>query len=245
MRRTKIVATLGPASHEPGVIDALIEEGADVLRLNFAHGDPTFHKETVARVRAAAERNERVVGILGDLPGPKMRTGPIAGGEVLLEAGQSFLLRSGYDTGDETACCTTVTGLDRLVATGEEIFLADGQIVLEVGAIESGTVHTQVVRGGVLRSGKGLHIPGAERKVDAFTARDEEALSTAVELGVDFIGLSFVRGKEDLERVREKLQSYEQVPALLAKIETRAAVENLDEIVSSADAVMVARGDLG
>ena len=245
MRRTKIVATLGPASQEPGVIDALIEEGADVLRLNVAHGDAATHHQIAARVQEAADRQERVVGILGDLPGPKMRTGAIAGGEVLLEAGDAFSLLPGGTSGDETACSTTVPELHRWVSPGEEIFLADGQIVLEVGGVEEGTVHTQVVRGGVLRSGKGMHVPGAEHKVEAFTARDEEALRTAVEIGVDFIGLSFVRGREDLERVRQKLQGYPKAPALLAKIETRTAVENLDGIVTSADAVMVARGDLG
>ncbi|MFN2389825.1 MAG: pyruvate kinase [Actinomycetota bacterium] len=245
MRRTKIIATLGPASYDPAVIDSLIEAGADVLRLNFAHGDPGTHAAVADLVRDSARRKERVVSILADLPGPKMRTGPVHDGEVRLEIGQTFELRDHQRPGDMTGVGTTVDVGDFL-APGDEVFLADGQIVLDVMEVHGETVATRVLRGGVLRSGKGLHIPGAERKLQAFTPGDEAALCQALEIGVDLVGLSFVRSSDDVAQVKEKVaEASGHPPWVVAKIETRSAVEDIDDIIQVADAVMVARGDLG
>ena len=246
VRRTKIVATLGPASRDPTTIDSIIKAGADVLRLNFAHADAAIHAETARRARDASLANERVVGLLSDLPGPKMRTGQVRDGEVNLEPGQTFALTADTRLGDEASVSTTVDHLPELVAQGDEIFLADGQIVLEVERVEGETVETEVLRGGTLRSGKGMHIPGAELKVESFTKRDKEALRASSAIGVDLVGVSFVRSATDVERIKEELALLgQEAPAVVAKIETRAAVDNLEEIVEVADAVMVARGDLG
>jgi pyruvate kinase len=246
VRRTKIVATLGPASSSPDLIDSIITAGADVLRLNLAHAEARMQPALVKLVRDSARQNGRVVSILTDLPGPKMRTGPIAGGEVRLEPGDTFELREGSAPGDGTGVTTTVSHIAGLLATNDEIFLADGQIILDVVGAQSDSVRTKVVRGGILRSGKGLHIPSAERKVEAFTHRDDEALELALEIGADLIGLSFVRRADDLAYVKDKInRATPDPPAVVAKIETRSAVENIDEIIELADAVMVARGDLG
>jgi pyruvate kinase len=244
-RRTKIVATLGPSSSEPDDVEALIEAGIDVARLNFAHATPDDHRSTVAAARDRATAAGRVIGFLGDLPGPKMRTGPIENEEVTLVAGETFTLTNADVTGDEHTVATTLEDCSAMVEVGEQVFLADGEIVLDVVDTKDGDVITKIVRGGVLRSRKGMHIPGAEHKVEAFTDTDKRALDLALELKIDFVGLSFVRGAKDVVRVREMLPRRGHRPLLVAKIETRTAVEHLDEIVAEADAVMVARGDLG
>lgn len=249
VRRTKIVATLGPASSDAATVGALLSAGADVVRLNLAHADPSTHRATASTVRNEANRLDREIGVLADLPGPKMRSGVVAGGEVCLEPGERFTLLAERRDGDSKAVSTTVEDLARLVDVGEEIYLADGAIILRVTSIESGNVHTEVIRRGLLRSRKGMHVPRAESKIKAFTDEDESSLELALALEVDLIGLSFIRTAQDIERVREaldkKVKNGVKPPQLVAKIETRSAVENLDEIVHAADAVMVARGDLG
>jgi pyruvate kinase len=244
-RRTKIVATLGPRSSEASVLRALIEAGIDVARLNFAHATPDAHLKNLATARAEAADLGRPLGFLADLPGPKMRTGPVANDEVTLEAGETFVLTSQEVQGDRHRISTTLEDCAAMVEPGESIFLADGEIVLDVTGTEGGDVMTKIVRGGVLRSRKGMHIPGAEHRVEMFTEADQRALDFALELKADFIGLSFVRSAADVRRVREHFPKRGHRPRLVAKIETRAAVEHLDEIVAEADAVMVARGDLG
>lgn len=243
LRRTKIIATLGPASHDPAVLETLIAAGADVFRLNFAHSDRATHESAAHHVREIAAKNGRIVGLLADLPGPKIRTGSLAGGELSLEPDTRVQLGP-PDEGDQIAIPTSVA-ITELVSPGDEVFLADGQIVLEVIDVRNQTVHAQVIRGGVLLSGKGMHIPGAEMKLDAFSERDKAALETALDTGVDMIGISFVRSAEDIERVRRLIPSETSAPVLIAKIETRAGVENLQSIIGVADAIMVARGDLG
>ena len=249
MRRTKIVATLGPATRDPDVLTELLGAGADVVRLNLAHADAATHLETSAVVREAADRVGREVAILADLPGPKMRTGAIDGDAVVLEPGQSFTLHASDRLGDSTGVGTTVEGLAELVEADDRIFLADGAIILKVTDTDGGDVHTEVVRRGLLRSRKGMHVPRAESKIRAFTDADREAVEVALRCGADLIGLSFVRDVQDIEDVRGAVSAGagdgRGHPLLVAKIETRSAVENLDKIVRSADAVMVARGDLG
>jgi len=249
VRRTKIVATLGPASADARTIAALLSTGADVVRLNLAHANASTHQRTAAIVRDEAERLKREIGILADLPGPKMRSGVIDGDEVSLEPGQPFTLFPEEREGDARGVSTSVDNLANLVEVGEEIFLADGAIILRVTSVENGEVHTEVVRRGLLRSRKGMHVPRAESKIQAFTADDEDSLDLALSIGVDLIGLSFIRSADDMQRVRDsltkKVKSKLKQPQLVAKIETRSAIENLDEIVHAADAVMVARGDLG
>jgi pyruvate kinase len=245
-RRTKIVATLGPACLGPDRLRGLIGAGADVVRINFAHGSPEDHRVALGYAREAAETVGRMIGAAADLPGPKMRTGPIAGGETELHDGSTVTMTTGDVEGNAERFSTTVEGLGSLVEPGEEIFLSDGAIAVRVlDVANNGEVHARVERGGALKSRKGMHLPSSENKIEAFTSVDERALDAACDMGIDYVGLSFVRDAEDIERVRAHLRSRRANVQVVAKIETRSAIQNLDQIVSTADAVMVARGDLG
>ena len=246
MRRTKIVATIGPATSAPENLRQLLAAGVDVVRLNAAHSDMETHSNNARLVREIASSLGRSVGVLVDLPGPKIRTGLVVGDAVELESGQEFLLTATDDgIGDVHHVATTLPELAQWARRGDEVYLADGAIVLRVLESLGSDVRTEVVRGGTLRSRKGMHLPRAEAHVDPFTERDALALEMAIAAKVDFLGLSFVRRAEDVERVRAMLPRRGVRPALVPKIETAAAVDNLAGIINAADAVMVARGDLG
>ncbi|MDQ3951475.1 MAG: pyruvate kinase [Actinomycetota bacterium] len=244
MRRAKIVATVGPASRSRPVLRDLVAASVDVVRLNLAHPSPEAHAQAARIAREEAASLDRVVAILADLPGPKIRTGPVAGGEVALEAGAILDLTTEHVEGDARRVSTSLETLPEIVTRGDQVFLADGEIVLEVVSAEGAGVRTRVVRGGVLRSRKGMHLPQHEGRIEAFTETDRQSLRDALGMRADLVGLSFVRDAGDLRRVRAELPS-DDLPLLVAKIETRSAVDNLAEIVEEADAVMVARGDLG
>jgi pyruvate kinase len=245
LRRTKIVATIGPATREPKSLEALIEAGVDVLRLNFAHGAPSDHASTAALIRRLARAHDRVVGVLCDLPGPKMRTGVVEGDSVELHNGQRFTLVEDDVVGDATRASTTVDGLAGMVQPGDDVYLANGEIVLIVQEVQGDDVVCEVARGGVLQSKKGMHLPASERHVEAFTPEDEAAMQVALGFKADLVGLSFVRDADDIRRARAALPRRGPRPMLVAKIETRSAVANIEEIIEESDAVMVARGDLG
>jgi pyruvate kinase len=245
VRRTKIVSTLGPATSDAATIAALLQAGADVVRLNAAHGEAPVHAERARIARAEAERLGRTVGVLVDLPGPKLRTGPVAGEEVELDAGQDFTLTAAAVEGDTARVSTTTPELSSWVEAGDDVFLADGEIVLRVVEVDGRDVKCTVLRGGLLRSRKGMHVPRAERFVEPFTDADVAALDLALQIRAEFVGLSFVRRPEDVENVRGRLPRRGVRPSLVAKIETAAALDHLAGIVAAADAVMVARGDLG
>jgi pyruvate kinase len=222
----------------------MLELGVDVFRINLAHEDLDAHERVLDTVRATSQEVGRIVAILADLPGLKMRTGPIRGDAVGLKTGSQLVLTSRETAGDETRISTSVGSLSKIVSEGDEIYLADGQIVLRVATTGDAEVRTEVVRGGILRSRKGMHIPSAERSLESFTEADRKPLDFAVRAGIDFVGLSFVRSTHDLVAVRDELPKRGS-PAVVAKVETRGAVDALDAIVEEADAVMVARGDLG
>jgi pyruvate kinase len=245
MRRTKIVATVGPATGNPDGMKALVEAGVDVVRLNAAHGDVETHTANAKLARETADELGRTVGVLIDLPGPKMRTGPLRSDAVELECGAPFLLTAESIEGDATRVSTTIPELAQWVRPNDEVFLADGAIVLKVDGVDGHDVQTHVVRAGTLRSRKGMHLPRAENFVDPFTERDEVSLELALALKADFVGLSFVRKPEDVEGVIGRLPKRGHRPNLVAKIETASALDHLPGIVAAADAVMVARGDLG
>ena len=215
------------------------------MRLNFAHDTTAKHSEAARGARASASKNGRIIGVLADLPGPKMRTGPFSDGQAELSSGNRFAIVSEEVEGDSSRVSSTVDDLAELVKKDDEIYLADGEVVLNVVGTEGNDVVTEVVRGGIVRSRKGLFLPGAELRLQAFTEEDEKALQAAIEMDVDFVGLSFIRDARDIERARAALPAGSIRPQLVAKIETASAVENLDEIIAAADAVMVARGDLG
>ncbi|HEX3618401.1 MAG TPA: pyruvate kinase [Solirubrobacteraceae bacterium] len=243
MRRTKIVATIGPASREPEVLKRMVEAGLDVARLNFSHGNLELHAENAERVRAAANAAGRQVAILQDLPGPKLRVGAIENELADLKPGETLVLMCGSTAvGNETRLSVSWPGLADAVDPGDVIYLADGKIRLRVGAVRAGDgeVETVVEVGGAVASRQGLNSPGSTRGLEAVPAEDLEMLHFGEELGVDLVALSFVRSAEDITSVRRHTRQ-----PLIAKIEKPQAMEAAEDIIRAADCVMVARGDLG
>jgi pyruvate kinase len=242
-RRTKIIATVGPASWDADVLAELIEAGADVLRLNFSHADRDRHARTVEAIRAAAERAGREVAILGDLPGPKLRIGELRGDVAELETGMHVKLTPQEVEGDRETIPVTWQGVTSL-SEDEPVYLADGSIRLRVRGAEDGGVDCEVEVGGTLSSHKGMNIPGVSSP--AATAGDLGWVEFAVEQGIDILAVSFVSSAADLEPVGERLRALGSDIPLVAKIEKQQAAENAEEIVAAATGgIMVARGDLG
>lgn len=241
-QRTKIVCTLGPATDTPDVLRRMIAAGMDVARINLSHGDHADQARRIRQVRELAGQMARPVAILADLPGPKFRIGPLQGGAYrLIEGAQVALADAPHDA--ETLPVRHRELLDAL-RPGETVFLADGSIELRVRAVAAGRVDCDVAIGGTLRTGSGINVPESRLPVLVPTADDRRHLAFAAAEDVDWIGVSFVQTADDLARVRASLPAGRQ-PLLMAKIETRHALTDLDSIVASADAVMVARGDLG
>jgi len=243
MRRTKIVATIGPASRDPEVLARMVEAGLDVARLNFSHGNLELHAENAERVRAAASAAGRQVAILQDLPGPKLRVGVIENEIAELRRGDTLVLLCGSnEIGNERQMSVTWPGLAEAVDPQDVIYLADGKIRLRVEAVRlgSGEVETVVEVGGAVASRQGLNIPGSTRGLKAVPDEDLEMLRFGESIGVDMVALSFVRTAEDVTNVRE----HTRLP-LIAKIEKPQAVDEAEDIIRAADCVMVARGDLG
>ncbi|HYY23443.1 MAG TPA: pyruvate kinase [Thermoleophilaceae bacterium] len=245
MRSTKIVATIGPSSRQPGVLERMITAGVDVARLNFAHGEPPEHAETAAEVRAAAERVHREVAILGDVPGPKLRIGPVAGGVTELGRGNRVVLTPERVEGNEQRLPVAWTGLAELVHAGDVCYVADGAVRLRVDGVADGEVVTHVEVGGVVASRQGINLPNVTMSLPAVSEDDIALIDEGLDMGVDLFALSFVRRREDLEPVRDHLRSRGSDAPLIAKIEKPQAARNAEQIVEAADAVMIARGDLG
>ena len=244
-RRTKIVATIGPACNDHETLVEMVDAGMDVARLNFSHGTPEQHAETCARVRTAADRAGRPVAVLQDLPGPKLRIGPLRDGLAELAAGDrvTFVGDDGGDTeGDERRMAINWPALASAIGPGEELYLADGAVRLRVEEVRpsTGEVEAVVRVGGTVASRQGLNIPGEVDEFPAVFEDDLNLLHAGEKMGVDIVALSFVQRPEDIQRFRE----HTRIP-LIAKIEKPQAVERLESIVEAADCVMVARGDLG
>jgi pyruvate kinase len=243
-RRTKIVATIGPASRDPEMLVRMVEAGMDVARLNFSHGSAEEHAETADRVREAANRAGRSVAVLQDLPGPKLRIGPLKDGIAELKPGDHLTFVCGADgfEGDSTRMSISWAGLAESVTTGEVLYLADGAVRLRVTTTRAGDgeIDAEVEIGGSVASRQGLNIPGEAASLPSVPAEDLKHLETGERIGVDIVALSFVRRAEDVTSVRK----HTRLP-LVAKIEKPQAVQNAEEIVRAADCVMVARGDLG
>lgn len=243
-RRTKIVATLGPASADPGTIRELIAAGVDVVRLNFSHGDHPGHATAFARVREAAAELERPVAVLADLCGPKIRVGKLAGGTAELATGTEVTLTAREVLGTAEVIPSQYDGLPGDVSAGSRVLLADGLLELRVLEVSGDDVRCLVVHGGTLTNHKGINLPGTPVSAPALTPKDRADARFAVELGVDFLALSFVRAAADLEELRSLLPHGSPI-GLIAKIEKPEAMERIEEIVAAADGLMVARGDLG
>jgi pyruvate kinase len=243
--KTKIVCTIGPASDSPEILEQMVLAGMNVARLNFSHGSFDYHHKVINILRQVAQKIGKRLSIMADLPGPKMRIGDLAEDSVDLIPGAFFTLTSEPMVGDARRVSMTFEPLPRVVQRGDTLYLNDGLIQLEVVEVMGPEVHCRVIVGGELRARKGLNLPGINLGIHAFTPRDQECLKFAVENGVDAVSQSFVEKAADIEEVREAAAMLGRVPFIIAKIERVRALDKLDEIIISADGIMVARGDLG
>jgi pyruvate kinase len=245
LRRTKIVVTLGPSSETPRGISALIEAGADVVRLNQSHGTRQWHDRAFAAVRAASKRLGKPVAILVDLQGPKVRIGRVAGGRVELAAGATVDIVAGDGLGDARTLYTPLGELVRDVRPKDRVLIDDGNIILQVLARGRGRARCRVVAGGAVSDHKGINLPGVRLKIPALTAKDKDDLQWAVRSGAEYVAVSFVRTAADVRSVKDILHGLKSPIRVIAKIEKPEAVEAIDEIAAVSDGLMVARGDLG
>jgi len=246
LRSTKIVATLGPASSEPAVLERMIRAGVDVVRLNFSHGTAADHEKRAALVKELSSKIGRTVAILCDLQGPKIRVGKFKDGKVTLEKGQPFILDAAAEIGDAQHAGLDYKELPRDVNPGAVLLLDDGKIVLEVTAVKGETVHTVVRHGGVLSNNKGINRQGGGLTAPALTAKDMEDIKTAVKIQADYLAVSFPKSGADMYMARELMRAAGGKAFLIAKIERAEAVAEaaLLDIMRGSDGIMVARGDL-
>ena len=246
MRRTKIVATIGPASRSPEMLERLIQAGVNVFRLNFSHGTHEEHFEVIRAARDIAARLHRPVALLQDLSGPKIRTGKVAGNGVELVKGARLAITTDTSIeGTAELISTTYEPLPRDVKAGDSILLDDGNLELRVVGVSDGRVLCEVVDGGMLRSHKGMNLPGVALSTPALTEKDRRDLQFGVQHQVDYVAMSFVRRAEDVLEAKALIRSMGEAIPVIAKIEKPEAVDNLESILAATDGVMVARGDLG
>lgn len=243
--KSKIVATIGPASETPEMLLRLIRAGLNIARLNFSHGDFSHHAELIRRIRVAARETGRRVAIMADLPGPKMRLGKIAPEPIQLTAGERFTLTNEDIVGDLQRVSMSFETLPSVVKPGNRLFLSDGLVQLVVESVSGNDVQCTVAVGGELRSKKGLNLPGISLGISAFTEHDRACLEFALGASVDAVSQSFVERAADIEAVRSAAAKFGCAPFIIAKIERADALKHYDEILAAADGVMIARGDLG
>lgn len=246
IRRTKIVATLGPATEGEQQIKALVEAGVDAVRLNFSHGSHSDYSRMIATIRAAASEAGRAIAIIADLQGPKIRVGdmPVAGVELV--RGQEVTLTTQRATGTRNLIPVNYVDLPAVVEKGSRILLDDGRIALKVLEVDGGDVVCRVTAGGNLISRKGVNLPGIKITAPSLTAKDQQDLEFSLQAGVDYVALSFVRTADDIAELRGLISSHTERPVkVIAKIEKHEAIRNITSIINAADAVMIARGDLG
>ncbi len=245
IRRTKIVATLGPASSRPEKVLALMEAGADVFRLNFSHGDHADKRALIATIRDLSRQRRQAVAILGDLQGPKIRTGKMRGGALELHNGESVTITTRDIEGEGSLIPTTFANLPQDARAGDRILLDDGLLELKVTSVSGDEVMCKVVTGGTLKDRKGINLPGVPVPASALTEKDRADLEFCLNEEVDFVALSFVRSAADVAELKDLLFDAGSKLQVIAKIEKPQAVDNFDAILDVADGVMVARGDLG
>ena len=243
--KTKIVATIGPASDSPAMLERLVRAGLNIARLNFSHADFSKHGEAIARIRAAARATRRRVAIMADLPGPKMRLGKIEPEPIQLRPGDRFTLTTEDVVGNVQRVPMSFERLPRVVKPGDRLFLNDGLVQLQVDCVAGCDVQCTVAVGGELRSRKGLNLPGIDLGISAFTDHDRACLAFALRHGVDAVSQSFVETAADIDAVRAAATAAGRQPFIIAKIERAGALEHFDDILKAADGIMVARGDLG
>lgn len=244
-RKTKIVSTIGPASESPGILENLIRAGMNIARLNFSHGTHEEHLRKIKAIREIADRLGEPVAILQDLSGPKIRIGKVKEGGAELKVGEEILLTSREMLGDGKVFSVSYPSLPGEVKSGDKILLSDGTIELEVLKQTDEDIQCRVIVGGILTSHKGINVPTGTLRISAFTSKDREDLLFGIRSGVDMIALSYVKEGPDIEKVREVLKNESADLPVIAKIERKEALENIDAILRHSDGIMVARGDLG
>ena len=245
LRRTKIVATLGPASNDQKVLEQMIRAGVDVVRMNFSHGTAQDHMARAERVRAAATACERKVGILVDLQGPKIRVRKFENDKIVLAKGDRFILDADYEgLGTQERVGLDYKDLPKDVSKGSVLLLNDGMIEFDVMEVKGAEVHCKVVRGGVLSNNKGINRKGGGLTAPALTEKDKEDIKTAALIKADYLAVSFPRTADDMKQARQLMHDAGGKSLLMAKIERAEAIPVLDEIIEASDAIMVARGDL-
>ena len=246
-KRTKIVATIGPASRDPAVLRALIIAGVNVVRLNFSHGTHEEHAAVIADIRAIATELHTYVAVLQDLPGPKVRTGNYAPGieSVVLNAGHELELTTEQIPSTQDLISVQYAGLANDVVPGSLLYLADGAIALRIMSKTDTRIHVRVEVGGELRARQGINYPDGTLAIDAVTERDFEHLAFGIDQDVDWVAISFVKTANDVLQVREFMRKHGKLIPIIAKIEKHEALDNIQAILDAADAIMVARGDLG
>ena len=247
LRRTKIVATIGPATSSPSVLKALIEAGATTLRLNFSHGSHTEHQRCVRLIRQTAFELNQPVGILQDLQGPKIRLGQFETGSVVVSKGDYFILTSRSVVGNQRISCVTYDLLAEEVPCGSTILLDDGRVEMRVEQVDRAAkeLHCRVTVEGTLSNNKGVNFPGVYLSIKAMTDKDREDLMFGLDQGVDWVALSFVRNPQDVLEIKDLISSAGKQVPVIAKIEKHEAIEQMEAILALCDGVMVARGDLG
>ncbi len=243
-RHTKIVATLGPASSDPQVLERMVHAGIDVVRMNFSHGKAEDHVARAATIREAAARARRPVGILADLQGPKIRIGKFAEGRITLRRDAAFILDARCELGDQERVGLDYRDLPKDVRPGDILLLDDGRLKLAVERVLGSEIHTVVRVGGELSNNKGINRQGGGLTAPALTAKDMDDIRTAAQIGVDFLAVSFPKSAADMYMARQLMRAAGGDALLIAKIERTEAVSNLDEILEASDGIMVARGDL-
>jgi pyruvate kinase len=246
-RRTKIVATIGPATSSPEVLRDLIEAGATTLRLNFSHGTHDDHQRSIRLIRQTSFELNQPVGILQDLQGPKIRLGRFADGSIVLKKGDRFILTSNQMLGDQEMSSVTYEPLADEVPEGAVILLDDGRVEMRVEEVKrsAGELHCQVMVGGVLSNNKGVNFPGVYLSIKALTDKDRKDLTFGLDQGVDWVALSFVRNPQDVLEIKELISAAGKQAPVIVKIEKHEAIQEMEAILSISDGVMIARGDLG
>src|SRR4051794_108043 len=243
--RTKIVATIGPACSAKEQLAALVSAGVDVFRLNMAHADPSVQQQHVDHIRELSTELDRPIAILVDLAGPKIRLGELPNDHISCDLGAEFVFVAGDHAAASNELTSTYEPLVDEVQVGDRVMLADGTVSMEIIRKERDRACARVIQRGSIRSRQGINLPGVKLSAPALSAGDYEHAIWAAKAGIDFVGLSFVRAPEDVQLLKDLLRSSRSTARVVAKIEKREALDRLDEIINVADAVMVARGDLG
>ena len=247
LRQTKIIATIGPASEQPGILRSLVLAGVNLVRINMSHGTLERHTQVINNIRTIAAELDMEVGILVDLQGPKIRVAKFKQNEVQLEVGAEFILDAacGDQDGDQHRVGIDYKNLPRDLKSGDRLLLDDGRIVMDVATITGTEIHCIVKLGGKLSNNKGINRQGGGLSAEALTAKDKQDILFAAKYAVDYVAVSFPRSAADIIHARELLENAGSEAGIIAKIERTEAVENLEEIIVASDAIMVARGDLG